>query len=210
MRKSLVLAMVAVLACSSLALAGVPDPARSGCGSTGTGSATCHYFFREDGSADVLTCCVTLRDAFDTPVPACSTSFTMTPGVGTANWCKCTGGGGAEFVSYRTTDFSDSSGVIYFICDAMGGAGTLDLAITTHCAGAGNIEICTKTVNFTSTDLDGSCQSGGSGSTDIFDLGLFANGLPPGYDVNADYNCDGVVDIFDLGDFAGGLGVGCP
>jgi hypothetical protein len=209
MRKSLVLAMVAVLACSSLALAGVPDPARSGCGTTGTGTNTCHYFFRVDGSADVLTCCVTLRDAFDTPVASCSTSVTITPSAGTVEFCKCLGGGAATFTSYRATAFSDVSGIIYFTCDNIGGQGDLDLAVTTHCAGAGNIEICTKTVPFTSTDLNASCESG-SASTDVFDLGSFANGLPPGYDVKADYNCDGIVDVFDLGDFAGGLGIGCP
>lgn len=209
MRKSLVLAMVAVLACSSLALAGVPDPARSGCGTTGSGTNACTFFFTEDGGQDVLTCCVTLRDAFDTPVVACSTSLTITPDAGTMNWCKCTGGGGAEFVSYRTTDFSDASGVIYFICDSMGGFGGLDLAVTTHCAGAGNIEICTKNEPFTSTDLNASCEGAGS-STDVFDLGLWSAGLPPGYALEADYNCDSIVDVFDLGGWSSGLGVSCP
>jgi hypothetical protein len=205
MRKSLVLAMVAVLACSSLALAGVPDPARSGCGTSGTGASTCHYFFRADGSAETLTLCVTLLDAFDTPVTSCSTSVTVSDG-GSAAFCVCGGGG-----SLRLTGFSDGSGIICFDVDNIGGTGTLDLAVTTHCAGAGNIEICTATgVAFTSTDLDGSCNGGGPASTDVFDLGVFAGGLPPGYDVAADFNCDGVVDVFDLGDFAGGLTVGCP
>jgi len=204
MRKSLVLAMVAVLACSSLALAGVPDPARSGCGTSGTGATTCHYFFRADGSAETLTIDVTLRDAFDTPVDACSTSVTISDGGSTA-FCVC---GGAP--DLRLTGFSNASGIVTFAANNIGGTGTLDVAVTTHCAGAGNIEICASTgIAFTSTDLNGSCESGGS-STDVFDLGAFANGLPPGYDVAADYNCDGIVDVFDLGDFAGGLGKSCP
>jgi hypothetical protein len=199
MRKSLVLAMVAVLACSSLALAGVPDPARSGCSTSGTGSATCHYFFTINGSADKLTCNITLRDAFDTPVASCSTSVTIS---GSPAFCTCAGGA-------RKTGFSNGSGIVTIVFDRLGGAGTLDIAVTTHCAGGGNIEICTDSVAFTSTDLNASCNSG-SASTDVFDLGLFAGGLPPGYDVDADYNCDLVVDVFDLGSFAGGLGIGCP
>jgi hypothetical protein len=202
MRKSLVLAMVAVLACSSLALAGVPDPARSGCGNKGTGANTCHYFFVVDGSGDKLTCTITLRDAFDTAVASCSTSVTVAASAGTTNFCTCAGGA-------RKTGFSDGSGILNIVFDHVGGKGDLDLFVTTHCAGAGNIAICSQTLAFTSTDLNASCNVGTS-STDVFDLGEFANGLPPGYDIKADYNCDGTVNVFDLGSFAGGLGKFCP
>lgn len=223
MRKSLVLAMVVVLACSSLVLAGVPDPARSGCGTAGAKEA-CAFTFLADGSEDVLTCCVTLRDAFDSPVVACSTSLTISAGAdmmtppdgGVPAGCKCDGAGGSVDLdaggTFTITGVSDSSGIIYFLCDNLGGVGGVDLAVTTNCAGAGNIGICTKSnVLFSSTDLNGSCESGGAASTDVFDLGRWAGGLGAGNSTYAsDYNCDLTTDVFDLGTWAGGLTVGCP
>jgi hypothetical protein len=204
MRKSLVLALVAVLACSSMVFAGVPDPARSGCaGTAATAGANCQFRFQADGSGDPLVAIVTLRDAFDSPVVNCSTSVTFS----LTGACECT-----PTFPIRLTAFSDSSGIATFnaASPGVGGVGTLDLAVTTHCAGAGNIGICSQNLPFTTPDLNASCDGGGAFSTNVFDLGAWAGGLPPAYLLEADYDCDGTVGVFDLGYWAGGLTVGCP
>jgi len=202
MRKSLVLAMVAVLVCSSAVLAGVPDPTRSGCGSTGQ-VMPCMYRFASDGAWDKLTVCVTLRDAFDTPVPSCSTSATVSnPLAGSPPrfFCSCQPGA-------RYTGFSGLDGVICFVIRKLGGSGQLDVNITAHCTG--NIGICTESVTYSTPDLNGSCESQPASSTGVVDLGIWATGLGA-YTVYSDYDCNGAVGVTDLGQWANfGLGKGC-
>jgi len=101
---------------------------------------------------------------------------------------------------------TDAIGAVPLAFSRFGGHGTLDLAITARPI-AGMIEIWTGSVEFTSPDLNGSCEA--MSSTNVFDLGAWAGGLPPGYTVESDYDCNGVVDVFDLGVLAGGLGLGC-
>ena len=47
-------------------------------------------------------------------------------------------------------------------------------------------------------------------ATTIVDIGIWAGGLPPGYELDSDFNCsDFPIDVVDLGVLAGGLGKGC-
>lgn len=201
MRKTLVLAVLLTFVCGSAAIAGIPDPSRSGCRASGTGTATCHYAFSVDGSTgDCLTLDVTLRDAFDSPVASCSTSATLTANAGTSFLCACEG--------LRLDGFTNGSGVIQFVWCCVGGYGNLDVNVTAHCTG--NIAICSENIEFTSTDLNGSCEAAyPPGSTGVVDLGAWASGLPPSYNVYSDYNCDGTVGVVDLGFWASGLLKGC-
>ena len=50
MRKTLVLAVLLTFVFGSAAIAGIPDPSRSGCEASGTGSNTCHYAFSVDAT----------------------------------------------------------------------------------------------------------------------------------------------------------------
>lgn len=188
----------AVSACSGGV--GLPEPHRSTVGLSSP-AAACQYLFRADG-AFPLTLNVTVRDAFDTPVPNLEVDATVSPGAG-AVFCACE--------PVVQTHFTDAAGVVPFVFSRFGGRGTLDLGVTATviCDGVpqGQLWIWSGNVDFTSPDLDGSCEA--AGSTTIFDLGRWASGLPPGYDRASDYTCDGVVNVFDLGEWAGGLGRGC-
>jgi hypothetical protein len=211
MRKSLVLATLSVMFIVSGAFAGVPDPARSGCELKGQG-ASCQFRFRADGGLDCLTVCITLRDAFDTPVPNCSTNAGIgLVGPKPANGCWAAEPGAAicacDSFGLNQGAFSDSTGVVQFVWKCIGGRGIAELCVTAHCVGV--IEMCCHTFHFTSPDLDASCDAAGS-ATNVIDLGIWAACLPPSPPCeSADYNCDCVVNVLDLGVFAGGLGVSC-
>jgi hypothetical protein len=198
MRKSLVLATLVVLVCSAAAFAGVPDPSRSGCAVNSPPPAhPCQFFFLNDGTKDQLTLRVTLRDAFDIAVNACSTSCNL---------------GGASFVGThncggdRKVATTTAAGVVNFIYHCIGGHGTVQLRVTSQCGGP--IGICSRTITFTNADLNGT-QSADNGATNVADLGIWAGGLPPGYQLYSDYNCSGLVNVADLGAWAGGLGKTC-
>jgi hypothetical protein len=63
-------------------------------------------------------------------------------------------------------------------------------------------------VSPTSSGATGACTTSdlnGDGTVNIFDLAIWASGLPPGYSACSDYNCDGIVDVFDLAIFASGI-----
>jgi hypothetical protein len=158
---------------------------------------SCQFFFRANGSADALTARITLRDAFDVPVVGCSLSVTVISTPLTLALCSC----GPS----RLTDVSDGVGAAEVVFPAIGGRGELGLEVSVHCSG--NIGFWSERYDFTSTDLNGSCEA--MGSTNVFDLGEWASGLPPGYSQWSDFNCDGQVNVFDLGDFAGGLNASC-
>jgi hypothetical protein len=229
MRKSLVFAMVAVLVCSSMALAGVPDPSRSGCANNPpTNAAACiappwgtslYRFSAQNtgapGQGDLLTCKITLRDAFDTPVASCSTSVTLSsstvgtkehPSLPFKSFCACP----SEVVSGKVKGATNTSGIVNLVIRKIGGHGTLNMAITAHCVG--NIAICTKSVEFTSPDILGSCEVHPTASTTIGDIGAWAQSLPLTQPVNrfGDYTCNSGVGVGDLGFIgANGLTKGC-
>jgi hypothetical protein len=213
MRKAFVFATLLVLICSSISLAGIPDPSRSGIGLSNPG-ASCQYRFRVDGGLDRLTAKITLRDAFDVPVASCATKATLqSSGASTLAFCACS-------ACNPQTASTAANGVVNLVFRKIGGRGNLTLTVTAQCTG--NIGIGVRTFDFTSPDLNGAPESAGdvcngttSSQTDVVDLGIWAGGLPPGYNVRSDYNCSGSpVDVVDLGLWAGGLGkacvAGCP
>jgi hypothetical protein len=157
----------------------------------------CRFFFRADGSEDRLTATVTLRNGFAQPIPACSVSVDLTATPLTRALCSCD--------PLRIFAVTDAAGAAQYVFSRIGGRGELGVEVTVHCAG--KIALWSERHDFTSPDLDGSCDAGIS--TDVFDLAAWAAGLPPGAAPESDYNCDGQVNVFDLGAFAGGLGMGC-
>lgn len=201
MRKGLVFATLLSLICSSASFAGIPDPTRSGIGLNAPGAA-CQYRFRVDGLLDRLTVKVTVRDAFDVPVASCNVKGTLqSSGASTIAFCACS-------PCNPQTAATNASGVVNLVFRKIGGRGNLTCTITAQCTG--NIGLGTRTFDFTSPDLNGSCQANPTSSTDVIDLGIWAGGLPPAYNVRSDFNCSGSpVDVVDLGVFAGGLGKGC-
>jgi hypothetical protein len=227
MRKSLVFAMVAVLVCSSLTLAGVPDPSRSDCGMNNpSNNVACHppfgsgigmYRFTAQntggaGQGDLLTCKVTLRDAFDTPVASCSTSASLSsstigqkefPAAPPKSYCACS----TQAPGNKIKGMTNASGIVNLVISKLGGHGTLDIAITAHCVG--NIAICTKSVEYSSPDMLGTCELHPTASTTIGDIGAWAVGLGT-YTRFSDYTCGGGVSVGDLGFIgANGLNKGC-
>jgi hypothetical protein len=194
MRKSLVLAMLAVLVCSAVSFAAVPDPSRSGCALNAQPLA-CQWRFRNDGGLDKLTLKVTLRDAFDTPVATCSTSCNL---------------GGASLVAKncggdRKVGTTSAGGVVNFVYRCIGGRGTVQLRVTAQCSGS--IGICSRTITFTNPDMSGSRDSD-NGATNVVDLGIWSGGISP-YGLASDFDCNGTVNVIDLGVWAGGLGKTC-
>ena len=195
MRKSLVLATLFVVMCSAAAFAGVPDPSRSAC-SVSAPPTGCQYRFNASGGLDTLTLTVTLRDAFDAPVANCSTTVTLDNA--SLVVCNC--------CPDQLTGSTNANGIVTFNINQLGGRGSVDVNVTANCTG--NIAICSNTINFTSPDLNASCEAGSS--TNVIDLGVFAGCLPPSpYCVESDYSCDGTVNVVDLGLFASGLNSGC-
>jgi len=181
---------------------GFPDEARIGFGISAPG-ATCQHRFRADGGLDVLTLSVTLRDPFDTPVDSAGVEVHLVPTAATVSFCSCEG-----LVSSGVTN---AQGVVDVQFSALGGYGSIDLALTASApCHPGDPPLRTGfgrwTIDFTSPDLDASCD--GARSTSVFDLGIWAQGLTT-YRKPSDYNCDGLVNVFDLGTWAFGLLVGC-
>jgi hypothetical protein len=161
-------------------------------------SSPCQYRFHATGALDEMSVLVTLRDCFDVPVPACSLDVELIPNAGTLAFCSCEG---TLFGAV-----TDLDGVAEMRFSKIGGRGSLDLVITARCAGS--IVLFEETIDFTTPDLNGSCESSPDASTNVIDLGTWANGISP-YRVESDFNCDGSVGIVDLGIWASGLGVGC-
>lgn len=209
-----VVAAFLVLVLSSPALSGIPapsgrtcgigfpDPARIGFGISAPGVA-CQHRFRADGGLDVLTLSVTLRDPFDTPVDSAAVEVHLVPTAGTVSLCSCEG-----LVSSGVTDLQ---GVAVVQFSALGGRGSVELALTATAPchlGGGLLRtgFGAWPLDFTSPDLDASCD--GAQSTNVFDLGIWAQGLNT-YSQPFDYSCDGFVDVFDLSIWAGGLPFGC-
>ena len=196
MRKSLVLATILVLACAAVSVAGVPDPTRSGV-ALQSPPAGCQWRFNAGAGLDHMTLSVTLRDSFDVPVVACSTSATL--GSPSLIVQQCGG--------LRTTASTDSAGVALFVYQCVGGRGDASIFVTAHCSGDIGINPAGETFTFTSPDLNGSGEA--TNSTTIADLSLWAVGLSSP-NLPSDMNCrGGVATIADLSLWATGLGKGC-
>ena len=105
-----------IMATAATSQAGIPDPARSGCG-----------FPALLPCPGPVSVDITLRDAFDVPVANCSTGVSIVLESGVLS------GGQETFVSGLT----DGSGVVTLTFgDGIGGAGTIRLAVTSYCVGA--------------------------------------------------------------------------
>jgi hypothetical protein len=177
---------------------GVPDPGMSIIALSPPG-APCQYVFRADGTMDVLTVTVTALDVAGVPVVGCPVTVTVVPvGPPTIALCVCAPCNPAVAVT-------DVFGVAAVDFVKIGGRGLLGLTVE-----ACGIALGGEVIRFTSPDLSGSCDPVPPGSTSVVDFGIWAGGLPPGYLLEADYDCsDFPVDVVDLGIFAGGLGDGC-
>lgn len=193
LRSALPLVLLTLVAATSVSAA-TPDPNRSGLELRGQGTA-CHYRFRADGGLDRLTVVVTVRDAFDIPVPDCSTSVTLQPTAETLDFCSCC----PSTRGVRT----DIDGVMSLVFDQLGGRGGLDVNVTCHCIG--HIGIGQIPIEFTSPDLAANCAP-----VNVVSMGIWAGCLPPApYCETSDYDCDGTVGVLDLALWASALGVGC-
>jgi hypothetical protein len=207
--------IVAFLTAGSAARAGLPDLTRSSCGIEGLApGCTVFRFASSDTTWDVLTCNVTLRDTFDTPVAFCSTSASLSFSAGGATFpfgCFCTAASGGTS-TLRLAGVSNADGVVRFVIGdgggggvGLGGNGQLDLRISAHCIG--DLAVCEESVQFTSPDLSGSCEASPASTMDITDLAIWGASQGTPY---ADTTCDGVTDISDLGAMgAHGAGMGC-
>jgi hypothetical protein len=198
MRERVVSAAAVVLCTGAAVHAGVPSslgvPSAEHSTLRLTGSqAPCQFRFRLDGSLDILTLLVTIRDDFDAPWPGCLTSGTLKPL--DSSLCSC--------CPIRQAAVTNANGAVTFVWDKIGGRGSATVCVTTHCQG--NLPMGCRPFDLTSPDLDGDCIG-----TDVIDLGLWAACLPPSsYCKTSDYNCDLAVDVIDLAVWAGGFGVDC-
>ncbi len=182
---------------------GFIDPLRCGAEVSGQ-TAPCQFRFHPGGASvyqgDVLTVSVTLRDAFDVPVVDCSTSVTLVPvGPDTHNFCTCCG--------ERQDGRTDPDGTIRFQWDRIGGFGELDARVTSHCVG--NIAIAHLPLQFTSSDLTGTC-SDDPDPVDILDMALWARGMSAGGWIRSDWDCSGgEAGVQDAIGVAAGVSQGC-
>lgn len=157
----------------------------------------CQYRFSSTGSLDEMLVILTLRDCFDNPVPDCLVSATIKENTGTLALCTCE--------PAQQTAPTDAVGAVAFVFGGIGGRGSLSVALTSLCGGS--IGLPDLETEFTSPDMNGSCETGPS--TTIIDLALWAAGLS-GYARESDFDCSGAITIADLGLWASGLGIGCP
>jgi len=173
--------------------AGLPSPDRSTYGVTGNVDG-CPFVFRSDGGRDELVVEITIRHAFDYVMPDVPTSVTLNPASGSDVLCSC--------CPLRQEAVTDSGGVVRMSFSRLGGHGTMALDVTTYYVAA--IPFWSIPVEFTSPDLNGSCDPPPASATTIVDLALWAGGSGA-----SDYNCDGLVTLLDLAIWAGGLGLPC-
>jgi hypothetical protein len=210
LRTTLLVAFIAIL--PRTVSAGPPDPSRCTI-ETNASPVSCQFRFRSDGGLDELRVHVVIRNAFDIPSPNCPTRATLqSAGATTLALCACTTCG-------IQTASTNINGEAEFIFRKIGGRGELQVLIETLCFGT--IPIGSVTIPFTSPDLDGSgsgpnptvippCKAAPLSATDVIDLGIWANGLPPNYEMHSDYDCSGApLTVVDLAIWAGGLGQGC-
>lgn len=180
--------------------AGVCDPTRSVWAVSGDGFG-CQFRFNQVGTLDALTLTVTLRDAFDTPVP-CSTWVQVID----ASPVACVIDPDQLSTNVLTgTGWTTPQGVALYVLDRLGGRGelTIQLSAAACChEPLGPVVVLTETVPFTTPDQNGSCDP----VVDIVDLGIWASCLPPGpYCRTSDFDCDSEIGVLDLALWASGL-----
>ncbi len=191
--------------------AGVPPPAPDDVGNMyycsvgifGQSVGPCHFVFRADGAYDVMAVALTLTDDFSNPVPDCSTSVTLDfvddPTNNYDGVCEC----GEPLRKWVVTA---ANGYANLDWSRPGGHGSLEVNITIHPFGVWGIG--SEEVEFTSPDLDASCEPAPAVSTTVIDLGIWASGLHVPA-LRSDYDCSGGLNsVIDLGVWAGGLGAG--
>jgi hypothetical protein len=195
----LVVAALGLVTAAGPAESGLPCflPERCGFGISPP-AAGCQYRFDAAGGLDELSIAVTLRDCFDSPVAGCDISATLAPNAETDALCGCS--------PLRQMEVSDAAGTCEYSFSGLGGRGSLDITLTVHCIG--DIEIFRQAIQFTTPDLDGSCEPPPASSTGVIDLGLWAWGLSDDLP-HSDFDCSGDVGIVDLGIWASGLLAGC-
>jgi hypothetical protein len=159
-----------LLGTSPIVLADVPDPNRSTVEINGQGCPT-QFLFRADGELDRMTVDIVVRDAFDWPFTFCPVEILVTPNAGALAYCHC-----AADTHWGVTDDQGAASATFA---EIGGRGSLDVRVITHCPLTGTITLAAETVWFTSPDLDGSCEDAPASATDVIDLGIWAAGLPP-------------------------------
>lgn len=169
------------------AIAGTPSAVNSTWTILTSPNNVCHWVF----PVDLMAVEVTVLDGAVVPAPCGSLALTATavPGIGNVAVCP------SQAVQTVTTL---ASGIALFQYKDISGCGTLSLDIS-YVSGGTTLLFNVPAGSVTSPDLTGDFV------VNIFDLAKFAAGLPPGYDICADYNCDGLVDVFDLGVWASGL-----
>jgi hypothetical protein len=161
----------------------------------------CQHVFLPGPASERLTLDVTLRDAFDNPLPEWTVKGTALPEAESVV-CACE--------SLSAEQVSGVAGDARVRFGLLGGRGTLRLEIRATHPLAGTYPIdWISGLAFTSADQDASCAPTGP-AANVVDLGLWARGLPPApYRRASDLNCDGTVNVVDLGRFGSGLYEGC-
>jgi hypothetical protein len=149
---------------------------------------SCQFRFRADGGLDVVTVTGTVR-WFVFPVENCSATISLVSDAGTLDLSSCDG--------LTRTGVTDANGIFQASFSRISGRGTADVVLFAGCCGY--YEVARTTITFTSPDLDA------NGTVNAVDLGLWANGLPPGYSQASDYDCNGAVNVVDLGVWVGGI-----
>ncbi|MGQ0720462.1 MAG: hypothetical protein ACT4PE_02685 [Candidatus Eiseniibacteriota bacterium] len=180
---------------------GVPDPPMTFVGLSAPAVA-CQYRFNSVGTLDALTVTVAVDDEFGVPVGFTPITVELVPNAATLAFCTCD--------VNPALFFTDAFGGGVAAFDQVAGRGGLDVVVTAV-GFFPPIVLAVIPITFTSPDLSGSCALAPAPSVTIADLGIWAAGLPPGYLIGSDYNCDGVVSVVDLGFWAAnGLAVpGC-
>ena len=190
--------VAAVLLNSMVVSAGCPNPETSSVVVTGQGS-DCQFRFRQDGGLDEMTVSVVVRDAFTNLLNHTPTTITLVPNTGTLALCSC------DLLS--RTGFTDMNGEFAATFSHIGGRGSLDVSVSV--SSCGNYELGRIPIQFTSPDLNASCEPAPASAVNVVDLGIWASGLPPNYLQSSDFDCSAAVNVIDLGIWAGGLGQGC-
>lgn len=204
--------LVLVLASSNPVAAGVPPPEPDDVGRmyycsvsiSGQSLGPCHFVFRADGGYDVMAVALTLTNDFNDPVANCSTSVTLAlvddPSSSLDGVCEC----GEPLHRWVVTD---ANGCANLEWSRLGGHGTLEMNITAYPYGPW--AFAPEEIEFTSPDLDASCEAAPAVSTTVIDLGIWASGLQVPAS-RSDYDCSGGLNtVIDLGVWASALGAGC-
>lgn len=186
------------------ALASDPDPANSTIRLSGAAYFGCQWVFGASCSIDTLFIHVEVRDAANNPVPSALVWVNTQARPGTIMHCNC----------LQTVTTGPMGRATLPACKLAGRGSTVNVCVLARAPGGPPVILgCPQMPvprDFTSSDLDASCDASPASSTTIVDLGIWASALPPGpYHMWADYNCDGLVGVADLGIWATGLGFGC-